>query len=544
MFKLEPRIVPALKHYSGKQLAKDITAGIFVAIIAFPLSIALAISSGMRPEQGLYTAIVGGVIVSLLGGSNVQIGGATAATVMTVFTIIKRYGAEGLLTATVLAGILLILMGMLHLGILLQYIPYSITLGFTAGIGVGIFTGQLKEFFGLTMGPNPVSNIMRLEKCLEHIRTVNPYALGMGLLSILILLVWPKITKKIPNTLIVILITTALVKATGLPVNTVESIYGKIPSNLPVPQISGMSLSLIADVFPMALTLALLIAIVSLLSCVVTDNITGDKHNSNMELIAQGAANIFCGIFCAVPVAGAVARSSASVANGGRTPIAGIVHSICVGLILLFLVPLAGDIPMAALSAILIVVAYNMSNIKALIGIFRYAPKSDAVILTATFTTAVFVDLITAVEIGILFAALLFMKRMSDETQIEAWRYADEIETEGVRFKEVPKNIMVFQMNGPLFFAVSHKIEEVIRDTTKDVIILRMSAVPALDITALNGLKAVYNICCQHKIKLIFSHVNPQPMSVMKKNGFYDTIGAENFYENIDAALEGAKSPE
>lgn len=548
MSEFTPKLFRAMKGYTGKQLIKDIVAGIFVAIIAFPLSIALAISSGMRPEQGLYTAIVGGFFVSFFGGSRVQIGGATAATVTTVFTIISKYGMSGLAVTSIMAGIILIIMGLLKVGSLLKYIPYSITLGFTAGIGFGIFTGQIKGFLGLNIDSIPVSNLGRISIYAKNITTIDPITLIIGLISIAVLLIWPKINAKIPNSLIAIIITTAIVQICDFDVATIKSVYGELPSSFPTPSIPDFSLELIEELFPSAFTLALLVAIVSLLSCVVTDGMTGHKHSSNMELIGEGIANVFCGIFGAVPVAGAVARSSTSVKNGGKTPIVGIVHSIFVCLILLVMMPLAGYIPMATLAAILILVAYNMSNVKSIISLVKTGPKSDSLVMLATFFTGIFINLMTAIEVGMILAALLFMKRMADVTEVAGWKYlgtnGDENTSEDVdniNLKSVPQNTLVFEINGPMFFAASEKFTSMFFDENAEVLIIRMRGVPALDVTALMSLRKVFEKCKRYNVQLLFSHVNPQPLQVMKRAGFYDEIGAENFHPHIDDALAYAE---
>ena len=450
----KPAILESLKGYNKNQLMKDIVAGIIVAIIAFPLSVALAISSGMRPEQGLYTAIVGGVFAALFGGSRVQIGGATAATVMTVFTIIGDYGLEGLAVASVLAGLILIVMGLCKVGALLPYIPYSITLAFTAAIGVGIFTGQLKEFFGMQIESLPVKNLSRIVTYAEHIGTVNWQALLVGAIALVI--IWPKINSLIPNSLVAIFVTTPIVLIFKMDVNTIQSVYGQIPNNFPKLTVPGFNLELIEAVLPSAVTLAILVAIVSLLSCVVTDGLTGIRHDSNSELIGQGIANIFCGLFGAVPVAGAVARSSVSVKNGGKTPIVGVVHSIVVLIILLVMMPLAGYIPMPTLAAILILVAYNMSNVPAIISLVCKAPKTDAIIFLATFSSGIFVDLMTAIEVGVIITACLFMKRMAEVTSVSGWKYVEDADSIGdltdadvkTDLAKVPPHTLVYEIKG------------------------------------------------------------------------------------------------
>ncbi len=541
-----PALLDSIKDYNKNQLIKDILAGTIAAIIAFPLSVALAISSGMRPEQGLYTAIVGGLFVALFGGSRVQIGGATAATVMTVFSIIGEYGLEGLAVATLIAGCLLIVMGLFKVGALLPYIPYSITLAFTAAIGVGIFTGQLKEFFGMSIASLPVKNLTRIVTYAEHIGTVNWQALLIGGIALVILIVWPKINKVIPNSLIAILVTTPIVLVFDMKVNTIQSVYGQIPSNLPSIHIPGFSFELIEAVLPSAVTLAILIAIVSLLSCVVTDGLTGIRHDSNSELIGQGIANIFCGLFGAVPAAGAVARSSVSVKNGGKTPVAGVVHSIVVTIILLLMMPLAGYIPMPTLAAVLILVAYNMSNVPAMISLIFKAPKTDAVIFLATFTTGVFADLMTAIEVGVILTACLFMRRMAEVTSVSGWKYVEDADSIWELTDKdakndlalVPPRTLVYEINGPMFFAAADELLNIKADHDTCVLIIRMRSVPALDITALNTLRRIYKECEEKDIFLIFSHVLNQPYHTMCKNGFVEEIGEGHFVAKISDALQ------
>ena len=541
-----PALLDSLKGYNKNRLIKDIVAGVIVAIIAFPLSVALAISSGMRPEQGLYTAIIGGVFVSLFGGSRVQIGGATAATVMTVFSIIGEYGLEGLAVASILAGLILIVMGLCKVGALLPYIPYSITLAFTAAIGVGIFTGQLKEFFGMQIASLPVKNLGRMVTYAEHIGTVNWQAFLIGAISLAVLIVWPKINSLIPNSLVAILVTTPIVLLFKMDVNTIQSVYGKLPSHFPKLEVPGFRLELIEAVLPSAVTLAILVAIVSLLSCVVTDGLTGIRHDSNSELIGQGIANIFCGLFGAVPVAGAVARSSVSVKNGGKTPIVGVVHSIVVLVILLVMMPLAGYIPMPTLAAILILVAYNMSNVPAMISLILKAPKTDAIIFLATFITGIFVDLMTAIEVGVVLSACLFMKRMAEVTSVSGWKYVEDVDS--IRDLEdtdimhdlakVPPHTLVYEISGPMFFAAADELLNIKAKDDTYVLIIRMRSVPALDITALNTLRKIYKECEEKNIFLIFSHVLDQPYATMRKNGFLAEIGEDHFVPKISDALE------
>lgn len=546
--RLIPKLFTSMKGYSTKQLTKDVIAGILVAIIAFPLSVALAISSGMSPETGLYSAIIGGFFVSAFGGSKVNIGGATAATVMTVFSIIEEFGLTGLAVATVIAGVILILLGLLRAGILLRYIPRTITLGFTAGIAMGIFSGQLKSFFGLEMGAIPVKVLDKFAAYAKVWNTIDIPTLGIGLLAMAVLVLLAKFFPKVPNSLAAILVTTPVAlllnSQWGIEVATIRSVYGELPSHFPVPKLPGFSLQLVLDVFPSAITLAVLIAIVSLLACVVTDGLLGERHDSNQELIGEGIANIFCGIFGAVPVAGAVARASNSVKNGGRTPIAGMVHSVVVTIILLCMMPLAGYIPMPTLAAILILVAYNMSNWREFIYMAKNAPKSDFAVLMVTFLTGVAIDLLTAVEVGVFLSAILFLRRMTSVTSIRRWtNLRDDVKyaQEHKEYKPIPKHTLVYEIEGPIFFAtVDHLIEQIVWKETTKVVIVRMRSVSTMDITAIRALENLLAMCQKKEVLLVFSHVMPQPYNVMEKSGFMEKVGRENICATIDAALEYA----
>lgn len=555
--RMKPKILTCMKGYGAGQLKKDVVAGILVAVIAFPLSVALAIASGISPERGLYSAIVGGFLVSLFGGSPVNIGGATAATVMTVFMIVEEFGLAGLAAASIMAGGILILMGVLRFGMLLKYIPRTITLGFTAGIAMGIFSGQLKGFFGLELGAIPVKVMDKFIAYAGVMDTVHLESLAVGIVAMAILALLPKFTTKVPNSLAAILVTTPLAMLLNLDVATIRSVYGELPSHFPEFTVPAVTWNMIEDLIPSAVTLALLIAIVSLLACVVTDGLTGERHDSNQELVAQGIANIFCGFFGAVPVAGAVARASNSVKSGGRTPAAGMVHSLVVLLILLFLMPVAGYIPIPTLSAVLIMVAYNMCNWREFVFMARHAPKSDFTVLMATFLSGVLVDLLFAVEMGVIMSAFLFMRRMSDVTKVREWAYADgdgtdraglDGETGGtgtdpgsLSLRKVPPHTVVYEIEGPIFFATVDEMLNITAGPRTRVIILRMRSVPSIDITALQSMEHFLGHCRDRHITLILSHVNRHPREVMEKGGLAEKIGAENFCENIDAALMRAE---
>lgn len=541
MSRMKPKILTCMRGYDAGQFKKDAAAGIMVAVIAFPLSVALAIASGMSPERGLYSAIVGGFLVSLFGGSRVNIGGATAATVMTVFTIVEEFGLTGLAIASIMAGIFLILMGLLKFGLLLKYIPRTITLGFTAGIAMGIFSGQLKGFFGLEMGDIPVKVMDKFIAYAAVMDTVDLPSLAVGAAALAILILLPRFTSKVPGSLAAILVTTPAVLALKLDVATIRSVYGELPSHFPEFSMPSVSWSLIEDLIPSAVTLAILIAIVSLLACVVTDGLLGERHDSNQELIAQGIANIFCGFFGAVPVAGAVARASGSVKSGARTPVAGLVHSGAVLLVLLFLMPLAGYIPIPTLSAVLIMVAWSMSNWREFVFMAKHAPKSDLAVLLVTFISGVLVDLLFAVEMGVIMSAILFMRRMSDVTTVREWDYGETDAKGSLSLRRVPAHTVVYEIEGPVFFATVDEMMNITAGPHTRVMILRMRSVPSIDITALQQMEHFLDHCRSRRITLILSHVNRHPREVMERAGIAAKIGEENFCENIDAALRRAE---
>ncbi|MGN0152573.1 MAG: SulP family inorganic anion transporter [Wujia sp.] len=540
---IKPKLFSTMKTYTMQQFIKDVVAGIIVAIIALPLSIALAIASGVNPEQGLYTGIIAGFFISLLGGSRVQIGGPTAAFVVIIYGIITKYGMSGLTVATLLAGIIMIIMGLLHFGNLIKFIPKTITVGFTLGIAVGIFAGQLKDFFGLTMGAVPSEFTDKIVAYARNFHTLHWMTFGIGMLALLIQIFWPKISAKIPGSLVAIIVTTLIVQLADIPVATIGDLY-TIKAGFPAFQVPEFSFGMVRDLLSPAFTIAILASIESLLSCVVSDGMIGGHHRSNAELVGQGVGNIMSALFGGIPATGAIARTAANVKNGGRTPIAGIVHAITLLLILLFLMPYASMIPMSCLAAILIMVAYNMSGWRTFGHMIKTAPKSDIVVLVATFLLTVFFDLVVAIEIGMVMAAFLFMKRMSDVAEVKAWVYKEDLDmneiSEHTDLKNVPANTMVYEINGPMFFGAANDYLAFTHEKHKNVLILRMRNVPAMDITGLDALEEAYNTCKKKNIKLLLSHVNEQPMHVMEKGGFADTLGRENFCENIDAALKRA----
>jgi len=538
-----PKLFSTIRNYSAKQLVSDIVAGFIVAIIALPLSIALAIASGVSPEKGLYTAIVAGFVISFLGGSNVNISGPTAAFATIVAGIVAAYGTSGLVVATIMAGIILILMGVLRLGALIKFIPHTITTGFTSGIAITIVIGQIKDFMGLTFheGAHAVETMEKLSCVIKSISTINWQAVLVGVIALAILIVWPKISKKIPGSLIAVIAGVIIVKVFNIQVNTIGDLY-TISRSAPIFSVPTINLALIKELIPSAFTIAILAAIESLLSCVVSDGMISDRHNSNTELIAQGAGNIFSGLFGGIPATGAIARTAANVKNGGRTPVAGIVHALVLLLILVVLMPYAAWIPMPVIAAVLFVVAYNMSEWRQFVKICKTAPKSDIIVLVLTFVLTVVFDLVVAIEIGLLAAVILFLKRMTEVTHIRPWTKADEAaQNDGGRLKKIPPKVQVFEINGPMFFATSEMFSSIpVKQGTK-VVILRMRNVPALDASALQTLTKAYEYCVEKNITVLFSHVNEQPLSVMKKAGFYDVAGEESFQPNIDEAIKKAE---
>ncbi|MBQ4087304.1 MAG: sulfate permease [Clostridia bacterium] len=544
-FYLKPKLFSVMKTYTKEQAIKDIIAGIIVAIIALPLSIALALASGVEPACGVYTAIAAGFVVSFLGGSRVQIAGPTAAFATIVAGIVATQGMDGLFLATIMAGVMLILMGVFKLGSLIKFIPYTITTGFTSGIAVTILVGQIKDFLGLTYaeGVKPIETMEKIMANIEAISTFHWEALLVGAVCLAILIIYPKFEKRVPPSLIAVVVGALMVKfIPGLDdgVFTIGELY-TIPQGLPHMDFGSMDFSFakMMEVFPDAFTIAILAAIESLLSCVVADSMVNSRHNSNMELVAQGAGNIASVLFGGIPATGAIARTAANAKNGGRTPIAGMVHAVVLLLVLLFLMPLAGLIPMPCIAAILFMVAYNMSEWKKFVSVVKSAPKSDIIVMVTTFVLTVVFDLVIAIEVGMILAAMLFMKRMSDEAAVTGWTYPDsENDADSLDLKVVPQHVRVYEISGPMFFGVADKILDdiILKDFTK-CLVLRMRAVPAMDATAMNALSQLQKKCASKDVHLILSHVNPQPLEVMKKSGFFDAVGEENFCPHIDDAL-------
>ena len=543
MNSLKPMLLSSLKSYDKSQFVKDVTAGIIVAIIALPLSIALALASGVGPEAGIFTAIVAGFVISALGGSSVQIAGPTAAFATIVAGIVAHDGMDGLIVATILAGIFLILMGLCHFGSLIKFIPFTITTGFTSGIAVTIVIGQLKDFFGLTYpnGVKPIETVEKFEAVINNFSTINMDAVIVGGVSLAILIIAPYIFKRIPGSLLAVIAGILMVQFLPLKVNTIGNLY-TISNALPTLHFPSLSLNRIQSALPNALTIAVLAAIESLLSCVVADGMINGKHRSDMELVAQGAGNIASALFGGIPATGAIARTAANIKNGGKTPIAGMVHSITLVIVLVVLMPYAGMIPMPTIAAILFIVAYNMCQWRTFVNLVKTAPKSDVIVLVTSFVLTVIFDLVVAIEVGMVLACLLFIKRMSEETKVNGWTYVDE-DTPNVdeHLQKLPLQIRVYEISGPLFFGAASVIEEIaIKDFTT-CLVLRMRSVPSLDSTALNALKDLVQVCKSKGITIVFSHVNDQPMKVMEKAGFIELVGKVNFQPSISAALDRAE---
>lgn len=543
MNSLKPMLLSSLKSYDKSQFVKDVTAGIIVAIIALPLSIALALASGVGPEAGIFTAIVAGFVISALGGSSVQIAGPTAAFATIVAGIVAHDGMDGLIVATILAGIFLILMGLCHFGSLIKFIPFTITTGFTSGIAVTIVIGQLKDFFGLTYpnGVKPIETVEKFEAVINNFSTINMDAVIVGGVSLAILIIAPYIFKRIPGSLLAVIAGILMVQFLPLKVNTIGNLY-TISNALPSLRFPSLSLNIIQNALPNALTIAVLAAIESLLSCVVADGMINGKHRSDMELVAQGAGNIASALFGGIPATGAIARTAANIKNGGKTPIAGMVHSITLVIVLVVLMPYAGRIPMPTIAAILFIVAYNMCQWRTFVNLVKTAPKSDVIVLVTSFVLIVIFDLVVAIEVGMVLACLLFIKRMSEETKVNGWTYVDE-DTPDVdeHLQKLPLQIRVYEISGPLFFGAAGVIEEIAVKDFTTCLVLRMRSVPALDSTALNALKDLVQVCKSKGITIVFSHVNDQPMKVMEKAGFIELVGKVNFQPNISAALDRAE---
>jgi SulP family sulfate permease len=542
-----PKLFVTLKSYTRKQFAADLIAGIVVGIVALPLAIAFAIASGVSPEKGLYTAIVAGFIISALGGSRVQIGGPTGAFIVIVYGIVQKYGVDGLTMATLIAGVMLIIMGLARLGSVIKFIPYPLIVGFTSGIALIIFSSQIKDFMGIKMGDVPADFIDKWTSYFHSIDYINWYAVVISAGTVLLTVGFAKITHRIPGSLIAILLATLAVYLFQLPVDTIGSRFGAIPSSLPTPHMPGMSWIVIKNLIRPAFTIALLGAIESLLSAVVADGMIGGNHKSNMELVAQGIANIFSPIFGGIPATGAIARTATNIKNGGRTPVAGMIHALTLLAIMLLVGKWATLIPLSCLAGILVVVAYNMSEWRSFVSILKTS-RSDAAVLLATFGLTVFVDLTVAIEVGMVAAAFLFMRRMTQISNVDVVTQelndkSDSDDPKAISKYKVPKGVEVFEINGPFFFGAAYKFKDSMRfvENSPKVLIIRMRHVPVIDATGLHTLELVFDEAKRMGTKFVISGIQPGVYKELEKSHLIDKIGRENILTVIEDALERAE---
>ncbi|MDT3695269.1 MAG: sulfate permease [Ignavibacterium sp.] len=544
---LYPKLFTTLKDYSKKQFTSDLTAGVIVGIVALPLAIAFGIASGVTPDKGLLTAVIAGFIISFLGGSRVQIGGPTGAFIIIVYGIVQQYGTNGLIIATIMAGVILVIMGFAKFGSIIKFIPHPVIVGFTSGIALIIFSSQIKDFFGLNLVSVPSEFFEKWIIYSQNLFSINYWALLIGVASLLIIIFFPRITHRIPGSIVAIIISTLLVQIFHLPVETIGSRFGDIPSSIPSPALPHFDFEVIRNLISPATTIALLAAIESLLSAVVADGMIGGRHRSNMELVAQGAANIITPLFGGIPATGAIARTATNIKNGGRTPVAGIVHAFVLLLIMLFFGQWAKLIPMAALAAILIVVAYNMSEWRSFVEVFKY-PKSDIAVLLTTFLLTIIFDLTIAIQIGMILAVLLFMRRMAMVTNVgiitrELKDEEEVVDSNSIQNKKVPDGVEVFEINGPFFFGAVSKFRDTVRivENPSKVIIIRMRDVPAIDSTGIHALEQLLKETKKHGTHLVLSGVHTQPLMALAQAEFINKIGEDNVHGNIDDALDRAR---
>lgn len=546
--KLEPKLLSVLKEgYTFKQFQGDLMGGLTVGVVALPLAIALAIASGVKPEQGLYTAIVAGFLIAVLGGSRVQISGPTGAFVVIVYGIVQKYGYDGLVVATLIAGVMLVIMGLARMGALLKFIPYPVIVGFTSGIALIIFSSQVNDFLGLKIEKVPADFVEKWIEFGRNITHIDPYTLGVGMASLLIIVLWPRVTHRIPGQLIAILVVTFAVHYFHLPVETIESRFGGMPTGLPSPQLPAVTWSSFQELFSPAITIAILAALESLLSAVVADGMTGTRHRSNMELVAQGAGNIASAIFGGIPATGAIARTATNIKTGGKTPVAAIIHSIFLLLVLLFIGKWAALIPMATLAAVLIIVAYNMSEWREFQHLMK-SPGGDIAVLLATFLLTVFIELTVAIQVGILLAAFFFLQKMSKEAHVdvitETLQDDEEFRSRDMSQIEIPKRVEVFEVYGSLFFGAVSQFKESIRVVANrpKVIILRMREVPSIDASGIHILEELVKEMHSRNAIVVFSAVSRSVYRVMRKSGLIELVDRNNFAPDIFAALEIAKT--
>jgi len=534
-----PKLVTTLRDYSFADFLNDAKAGIIVGIVALPLSIAFGIASGVSPERGLVTAIIAGFLISALGGSRVQIGGPTGAFIVVIYGVVEKFGVDGLIVTTFLAGIVLIIMGAAKLGSVIKFIPAPVITGFTSGIAVIIFSSQIKDFLGLTMTSVPAEFFSKWQAYFAHLDTANPESIGIGLFSILVLIFWPKVSTKIPAPFVAVIVATIAVKALHLDVETIASRFGEVPSTFPTPVVPHVTLDMIRSLMPSVLTVAVLAAVESLLSAVVADGMIGGRHRSNMELVAQGVANVVSPIFGGIPATGAIARTATNIKNGGRTPVAGIVHALTLLLIMLVFGSYASLIPMPTLAAILIIVAYNMSEWHTFVALLK-APKSDVLVLVTTFILTVVVDLTVAIEVGMVLAAFLFMKQMASVTNVQIVnRDLDDRGEEPEQKREVNQAIQIYEINGPFFFGAVSRFTESIGVTEKfpRVIILRMRDVPAIDATGMKAIEDLYRKVEHKRSVFLIAELHSQPYLALERSGFLSRMGKERLYSSLEDAL-------
>lgn len=545
--KLEPKLLSVFKEgYTFKQFQGDLMGGLTVGVVALPLAIALAIASGVKPEQGLYTAIVAGFLIAILGGSRVQISGPTGAFVVIVYGIVQKYGYDGLVVATLIAGVMLVIMGLARIGALLKFIPYPVIVGFTSGIALIIFSSQVNDFLGLKIEKVPADFVEKWIEYVKHFSQIDPYSVGVGAGSLLLIVLWPRVTHRVPGQLIAILVATFAVQYFQLPVETIESRFGGMPSGLPSPQIPSVTWSNFQELFSPAITIAILAALESLLSAVVADGMTGTRHRSNMELVAQGAGNIGSAIFGGIPATGAIARTATNIKSGGKTPIAAVIHSAFLLLVLLLIGKWAAMIPMATLAAVLIVVAYNMSEWREFKHLLK-SPRGDVAVLLVTFFLTVIIELTVAIQVGILLAAFLFLQKMSTESRVDAITNSlqedEEFKGRDMSQIEIPKRVEVFEVYGSLFFGAVSQFKESMRvlASRPKVIILRMRQVPTIDASGIHILEDLVKEMHARNAIVVFSAVSRSVYRVMRKTGFVDLVDRNNFAPDIFAALEIAK---
>lgn len=537
-----PKLFTLLREgISREQLYKDLLSGLIVGIVALPLAIAFAIASGVSPEKGLVTAVVAGFLISALGGSRVQIGGPTGAFIVIVYDIVQRHGVDGLTIATLMGGILLIGMGFARFGNYLKFIPYPLVVGFTSGIALIIFSSQVKDFFGLQIESLPADFVSKWAVYAGHAGSINLVALGIGAAALLITLYFHRITPKVPGAIVAIVLTTLAVYLFDLPVETIESRFGEIPASLGKPHLPAVSFGDIRELIQPAIAIALLGGIESLLSAVVADGMTGGRHRSNMELVGQGIANIAASLFGGIPATGAIARTATNVKNGGRTPVAGIVHAIVLLLVMLFFAPYAKLIPMACLAGVLIVVAYNMSEWRHFVSLLR-SNRMDIIILVTTFLLTVFFDLIIAIEVGVVLSSFLFMKRMSESLEVQAYSPDNDSSAEQLfeeELGEIPQGVVLFEINGPLFFGAAQQFQDSLTNTHSKprALVLRMRNVPFIDGTGMQRLKEVVKNCQQNRIAIVLSGVRPAVEEEFERHKLYEMLERSLVCANIGEAM-------